>query len=139
MTDKASPDEPATGPQGEARKAPGEPAQMTRFLEDWTKLWLDELRAQSADPQAMADGMELWRAAMALWTDAMGVRPARTGGDRPDDRTGASRAQTVAAASDAGDAAIERLARRIDELEARLARLETHRPPTGRSTGRSRG
>src|ERR1700682_1923064 len=131
MTDKASPTEPKRGSEGRPKKGPkGTPEKtsaMARFLQDWTKLWLDELRARSNDPQAMADGTELWRVAMAQWADAMGVPPVPAGDVSSHLDAGASRTQAVASASVFGDAAIEHLARRVDELEARLAKLEPSR------------
>jgi len=106
----------------------GEP-ELGRFLQDWTALWRQELQAQSRDPEGMAGAMEMWRTAMTVWTDAMGMPSPRPAGSR--DRVRTPRAQTAAAASVDGDAEVERLARRIDELEARLAQLE--------ATGRRRG
>jgi len=102
---------------------------LTRFLKDWTAMWRGELQDQATDPEAIAAAAEMWRAAMAAWTDTLGVPPVRTAASR--DRNAPSRAQAAAAASDARDAEIERLARRVDELEARIAKLE----PTPRRRG----
>jgi hypothetical protein len=136
MTDKASPEPPKEEPD------------LARFLQDWMALWREELRAQSDDPEGMAATMELWRAAMATWMGAstMGMPPVAS----RDPFGGTSRAQAAATASDAGDAAVERdarggidgdrgiverLTRRVDELEARLAKLETPRRRTRRDPG----
>jgi hypothetical protein len=123
-----------TGKTGDAEPNPAPPggaADLARFLDDWTALWRRETRAQANDPRANDSGglnagdpmatMELWRVAMTAWTDAFATH-AFAGGTR--DRDGAPRTEAVDAASDARDAEIERLARRVDELEARLARLE---------------
>ena len=113
MTDKSSPDRPKEEPD------------LARFLRDWTALWQRDLRAQAGDPESMADAMELWRAAMTVWSDALGMPPMRPAAAR--DRAGAPRAEAAPAASDPRDAALERLSRRVDELEARLAQSETVR------------
>jgi hypothetical protein len=123
-----------TGNTGDPAPNPaplGGAADLARFLDDWTALWRREMGTQANDPQANEAGglmagdpiatMELWRVAMTAWTHAFATH-AFPGGAR--DRDGAPRTEAVAAASDARDAEIERLARRVDELEARLARLE---------------
>jgi hypothetical protein len=117
MTNKASPDQ-------------SQP-ELARFLEDWTALWREELRAQANDKEGMAGTMELWRAAMAAWTGAMGLPPVPP----RDNSSGTPRAAAAAAAPDARDAEVERdargeverLTRRVDELEARLGKLESSR------------
>jgi hypothetical protein len=136
MTDKASPDQSKEEPD------------MARFLQDWTALWRDELQAQANDPEGIAGTMELWRAAMTAWTGALGVPPfgvtpagmPPTGmppfGMPPMSASsprehGSPWAPAVAVASDPRDAEIERLARRVDELETRLAKLETTRRARG--------
>jgi hypothetical protein len=112
----------------------GEP-DMTRFLQDWTALWREEMRAQATDPDAlphgMQTGMEAWRAAMVLWANAMS--PLTSAGPRDGSGTpGAPKgAEAAAAASDARDDEIRGLARRVDELEARIAKLETPRRRRG--------
>ena len=86
----------------------------------------------------MGPAMEAWRAAVTLWADAMLVAPSSLVAPRDSVRTarpgpegtrvaGTREAGTAAAAaaSDAVDDAVQRLARRVDELEARLARLES--------------
>jgi hypothetical protein len=130
MTDDANPEGP-TGPQV-----------LAQFLHDWTNLWQQELLAQGRDPNAMATGaltgltggglspdmsraMELWRSAMGVWAETPGAPPAAT--VRTRDRSTPPRTAAAAAASDPRDAEIERLVRRVDELEARLAKLEAPR------------
>lgn len=105
------------------------PSDLARFLQDWNALWWEEMRVQAGDPA----GMEMGRAMMAFWT-----QPPWTRGLVPSahDPHAAPGAQTVAAASDARDGAserdtIERLTRRVDALEARLAILETRRRRAG--------
>jgi hypothetical protein len=128
MTKKTSPDEP------------GSKRDLARFLQDWTALWREEVHAQTKEPgplaglaggitPEMAAAMEMWRVAMAASAEAFGVPPSMSG--RARERTSAPRPQAVAAASDARDAEVERLARRVDELEARLAKLETPRRGRG--------
>jgi hypothetical protein len=133
MTEDANPDEP-NGPQV-----------LAQFLQDWTNLWREELHAQASDAEAvqpaafariaggisppdLAGAMDLWRKAMEIWAQTLGS-PAPSVRSR--DRATPSRAAAAAAASDPRDAEIERLARRVDELEARLARLETPRRGRG--------
>ena len=111
MTNKTSPDPPEGA------------ADMARFLQDWAALWGEELHAQVGDPQGMAAAMEAWRAAMALWAGTMRAPPR--------DSAAPPRAQAVAAASDARDAEVQRLARRVDERQPRLAKLETPRRRKG--------
>ncbi len=130
MTRDANPDEP-NGPQV-----------LAQFLQDWTRLWREELHAQTSNadasplaqipgvgsPPELAAAMDLWRKAMGTWAETMGVS-APSAGSR--DRSAPSRSAAAAAASDPRDAEIERLARRVDELEARLAKLETPRRRRG--------
>ena len=87
------------------------PDQRARFLQDWTELWMEEIGAQAADPASA----EIWRAAMALWSGAP------IPGHDPDAPPGP---QANAAAPEPRDSAIERLAARVAELEARIGRLE---------------
>ena len=134
MTDDANPD----GPEG--------PQVLAQFLQDWTKLWQEELQARAGDPAGMAPGalaripgigaptdlaatMGLWRTAMSVWAETPGGSPAATVRSR--DRSIAPRSAAAAAASEPRDAEIERLARRIDELESRLAKLEAPRRRRG--------
>ena len=136
MTDKASPDQPGGGPRGRPQERTGEGQDLARFLQDWTALWQRELLAQSGDPpEGVAKGgdmgaaAERWRSAMSPWTDALigslkgsPIAAAFTGDHAP-----TPRAEAAAVAPDARDAEIGRLTRRVDELEARLAKLETTR------------
>jgi hypothetical protein len=130
MTDDATRDKP-TGPQV-----------LAQFLQDWTNLWQQELQAQGRDPEGMAPGtltgvlgsglppdmtaaVDVWRTAMGVWAETLGASPASSGRSR--DRSIPPRSSAPAAASDPRDAEIERLVRRVDELEVRLAKLETPR------------
>jgi len=143
MTDKASPDVPND---------------LATFLRDWAELWRQELRAQARDtgtggagasgtaagdtggvaldmlvglPNAAmsAEMLETWRAAVVAWAEILGVPPSAAAGSG--DRAATPRAKAAAVAPDARDAAVERLARRVDELEARLAKLESPRRGRG--------
>jgi len=89
---------------------------LARFLQDWGALWREELQAQAGEP----DTMEMWKTAISLWADALLVPPSSL----VPRRDSAPRAEAAAAAPDPRDAAIERLVRRVDELETRLGRLE---------------
>ena len=86
---------------------------LARFLQDWTALWREELQAQATDPSSNI---------MSFWAETLGLSR---------DRVATPRAEAAAAAPDARDAEIERLARRVDELEARLAKLEAPRRRRG--------
>ena len=145
MTDEPGPDESKGG------------ADLARFLEDWTTLWREELQAQADDPAGVKPGIfagiskrgvpsemlaaaEIWRAAMLAFTGMLGVSPSSSPASssqvQPRDRTtrqgtAAPGAEAAAAASDARDAEIERLTRRVNELEARLAKLESTRRRRG--------
>jgi hypothetical protein len=142
MTDETSPDEPQGAPTGMPKGAEF----LARFLQDWTALWRDELQAQARDPEGVPPGMfpgmqrggvspdmsaavELARAAMTVWAETLGASPSSMVRSR--DRSAPPRTEAAAAASDARDAEVERLARRVDELEARLAKLETPRRRRG--------
>ena len=132
MTDDATRD----GPKGAQT--------LAQFMRDWTSLWQQELQAQGRDPEAagayagkpgggaspdLSSAMDLWRTAMGVWAEAMGLPPASSVRSR--DSATPSRSTSAAAAPDPRDAEIERLARRIDDLEARLAKLETPRRRRG--------
>jgi hypothetical protein len=121
-----------------------------KLAEDWITLWQSELTAIAADPELR----ESWQAVMALWAATMSAllrgmpRGAaehgfRHGAAATDLHGGASgqarsaqartadapRTPPAAAASDARDAEIERLARHVATLERRLADLERGHPP----------
>ena len=132
MTDDATRD----GPKGAQT--------LAQFLQDWTSLWQQELQAQGRDPEAAGKfaglpgggsspdpsaAMDLWRTFMGVWAETLGLAPASSVRSR--DSATPSRTAPTAAASDPRDAEIERLARRIDDLEARLAKLETPRRRRG--------
>jgi hypothetical protein len=138
MTDKASPDRPPEEPD------------LARFLQDWTAMWRGELQTQANDPETVAGAMEMWRAAMAIWSSAPGMPPMRPAASRDWAKTrearardpgtgepgarepiGTPRAAAADVASDPRDAEIERLARRVVELEARIAKLEAGRRRRG--------
>jgi hypothetical protein len=130
MTNEASRDEPKGAEV------------LTRFLQDWTTLWQEELQAQARDQEAkpvgrrggmtggmmspeLSTAMDLWRATMGSWAETLGRPPSSL--VLPRERTATPRAPAGVAPPDPRDAEIERLARRVNELEARLARLEARR------------
>jgi len=100
--------------------------------QDWITIWQSELNALATDREvqlAWIRLVEIWaanaRAAGAFLPDAPNGRP------RPEPPQGAP---TPAAAPDAGDAEqqrrlLEHLARRVEELERRLAELGGHPKP----------
>ncbi len=113
----------------------------TSLARDWITLWQSEMAALSVDREAQ----ETWRTLMAMWADAA-TAMLRAVGPPPGyarahasqhERDGARpaappRAAAADAAPDAGDAADggferpsdDRLARRVADLERRLAALE---------------
>jgi hypothetical protein len=108
MTEKPSPESPA----------------LARFLQDWAALWREEAQALAGEATARpADPAEAWKAAMRLWADALLVPPSALV-PRHDSAATETRTKAASAAPDPRDGEIERLRRRIDELEARVARLE---------------
>jgi hypothetical protein len=136
MTTNANPDEPH-GPQ-----------LLAQFLQDWTRLWREEVHAQEREGKGEAGALagmaafpempaapdistalELWRTTMITWAQTLGGAPPST--VRSHDRETAPGPAAAAAAPDARDVEIERLTRRVDALEARLAKLETPRRRRG--------
>ena len=98
-----------------------------KLAQDWITLWQSEMSAMAADPELR----ESWQTVIGLWAGTMAAMlrglPRTHGHDgtagqtRPAD---APRPTPAAAASDARDAEIERLARHVATLERRLADLE---------------
>ncbi len=116
------------------------------ILETWRSamvVWAEALGfplSPGAAPGDPADATE----GLGTRADAAGERGARATGSLPSrvpapvaggSRAASARAETAAAAPDPRDAEIERLARRVDELEARLARLEAPGRPRARARG----
>ena len=111
-----------------------------RLAQDWITLWESEITALAADPELR----EAWQALASVWAGAMVAAlramprgSAPFGHERPSGGAGppdAPRAAPAAAAPDARDAEIDRLARHIDALERRLADIERG---SGRSGGRA--
>ena len=112
-----------TGGRGRTRALPD----AQKLAQDWITLWQSELSAMAADPEMR----ESWQTIMGLWAGTMAAivrglprapgRDGQGGQTRPAD---APRPAPAAAASDARDAEIERLARHVATLERRLADLE---------------
>jgi hypothetical protein len=121
--------DPKTGPAGAAND----------FWQDWVTIWQSELSALATDREAQQAWMRLVEIWAAHARAAGAFLPARTQGAphlRPGHDGAAGRARTepsagaasAPAASDAGDHErqrddIGRLARRVEELERRLAEL----------------
>ncbi len=105
---------------------------LAKLAQDWITLWQSELAALAADREAQ----EMWRTWLAVWAgvaaNAMKALPrndgVHAGGGGAAD---APRAAPAAAASDPRDAEIDRLAKRLAELERRLAAVEQ---PSGQPT-----
>jgi hypothetical protein len=103
-----------------------------KLAQDWITLWQSELSAMAADPELR----ESWQTIMALWAGTMaavvrGLPRAPGAHDhagRPAGTADAARTTAAAAASDARDAEIERLARHVATLERRLADIERGDP-----------
>jgi hypothetical protein len=98
-----------------------------RLAQDWITLWQSELSAMAADPEIR----ESWQTIMALWAGTMSSLLRGLPRDQGHDASGgraraadASRAAAAAAAPDARDAEIDRLARHVAALEQRLAELD---------------
>jgi hypothetical protein len=105
-------------------------AELGEVAQDWITLWQSELSALAMDREAQ----ETWQALLALWAGAAGAMLSALPRTDPDGRnpagsrtpgpTAASRPAPAAAAPDPRDAEIERLGRRVAELEQRLVELE---------------
>jgi hypothetical protein len=89
---------------------------------DWATIWESELAAAAVDREAQ----ETWRGLLPLLIGPLGARLADAAAGRPGPGPTAG-ASPAAAAPDARDAAIERLAGRVAELERRMAALERPR------------
>jgi ubiquinone biosynthesis protein UbiJ len=141
MIDSAGLDDRGTG-TGDPREDAWSPASdspaagspdLQKLAQDWISLWQSELSAMAADRELQ----ENWQATVALWAGVATAMlnatasAARHGSRYRDDRASrqagtepAAGAQAAAAAPDPRDAEIERLARHIAALEARLGELE---------------
>jgi hypothetical protein len=100
-----------------------------KLAEDWVTLWRSELTAMAADRELR----ESWAAMVTLWSSAATTAMSRlnTRYDSPPGNPPAAqppRPEAAPAAPDAGLDEIERLNRRVAELERRLA--EFQRDPT---------
>jgi hypothetical protein len=107
---------------------------MTNQLaEDWVALWQSELTAMAADRELR----ESWSAIIALWAAGahalLKAPPAghdfAPGTSSPAQPAGS---KAAAAASESGMDEVERLNRRVAELERRLAIFEQGGGPAGR-------
>lgn len=123
------------------------PEDLDSLAEDWIALWQSEIAGLAADPE-LAEQWAAWAALGAAWmraATAMGTRL------RPDghDRSAAPQGPPTAAApsqpgGDAGHGgggqpAGDAMARRLAELERRLADLEGGTGGTGPDPRRPRG
>jgi len=140
MTDRAGPGDRDTeytdAPHGSYSGGdphPSDSLDLRRLAQDWITLWQSELSAVAQDREAQ----ETWRAMLTLLAGMAGAwlngMPRADRGETPgtDERTGkragsepAPRPKAAPAAPDPRDAEIERLARHVAALEARLAELE---------------
>jgi hypothetical protein len=101
---------------------------LQALARDWITLWQSELTAAAADRELQ----ETWQTLAALWAGVAGAMVQGMPRGVPDGAAGlpsarppaAPRAAPFAAASDARDAEVDRLARRVAELERRLADLD---------------
>ncbi|MDA8249892.1 MAG: hypothetical protein M0Z28_12035 [Rhodospirillales bacterium] len=115
---------------GDPRRRPPDEsaADLQALARDWITLWQSELAAAAVDRELQ----EGWQTLAALWAGAATALVQswpRGGADASAGGVGAGaaaapRAAPAAAAPDPRDAEIERLRRRIDALERRLAALD---------------
>jgi len=142
MHDGAPPRDRAGGPAGSPGSDPSHaagPPDLQQVARDWITLWQSELTAAATDREMQ----ETWQTLAALWAGIAGamVRAMPRGmadGARAQPFAGAAapaRAAPAAAAPDARDAEIDRLARRIADLERRLADVERPSPEHGGHDG----
>ncbi len=114
------------------------PLDLQALARDWITLWQSEVSAAATDRELA----ETWRTLAALWAGVAGAMMQGLPRGLPDGGAGihgagavaASRTPPPAAAPDPRDVAVDRLARRIAELERRLADIEgdTTRPGPAR-------
>jgi hypothetical protein len=101
-----------------------------RLAEDWVALWQSELTAMAADRELR----ESWAALVTLWagtaTSALAAYRAAHESGRAAVTPQPARPAPAAPASEPGLDEIERLNRRIAELEQRLAAFERERDRT---------
>jgi hypothetical protein len=130
MHDGAPPRDRAGGPAGSPGSDPSHTAgapDLQQVARDWITLWQSELTAAATDRELQ----ETWQTLAGLWAGIAGAmvhamprgltdngRPHTPGAAAP------ARAAPAAAAPDARDAEIDRLARRLADLERRLADVE---------------
>jgi hypothetical protein len=136
MHDGAPPHDRPGGPAG-SRSSDHPSAQdgaapdLQALARDWITLWQSELSAAAADREVQ----ETWQMLASLWAGVAGSMLRGLPRGAPDGRGFAAapagagtaapaRPAPAAAAPDARDAEIDRLAGRVAELERRLAELE---------------
>jgi hypothetical protein len=135
MHDGAPPRDHAGGPATSPASDPSHPAgapDLQQVARDWITLWQSELTAAATDREVQETWQTLagmWAGIAAAMVQAMprGGRDGsgHDGGGPPTAGAAApARAAPAAAAPDARDAEIDRLARRIADLERRLADVE---------------
>jgi hypothetical protein len=117
-------------PKGQGEGSDADPsahaASPAGLWDDWVTIWQSEVAAMATDREAQAVFCRL----VAVWADgarAMGAwlpdgEARRAGTVQPQG------AAAAAAAPDARDLALERLARRVEELEQRLGGLDRGKP-----------
>ncbi len=142
MHDGAPPRDGAGGPAGSPGSDPSQaagPPDLQQVARDWITLWQSELTAAATDREVQ----ETWQTLAALWAGIAGAmiqampRGLPDGGRSPPTPGTAApaRAAPAAAAPDARDAEIDRLARRLADLERRLADVERASPELGGNDG----